>query len=136
MPHVSKKKLKQKTFLKINDLLLDSLFPSASHNAGKSILKDLLTKTERVMLAKRLTMIVLINKGYSPYRITKILKVSSSTVARMIDHSMITPKISKNSSQSIDNGNFWDKLEKFILLGLPPYVPHKRSDRWKFLDKY
>ena len=54
-------------------------------------LSDLLGKEERIMLAKRLGIIVLLIEGYSLYKIARILKVSSATA--------------KKIKLALDNGN-------------------------------
>ncbi len=47
------------------------------------MLEALLSATERVMLTKRLAIIVMLEREYSYYRISKTLKVSVSTVMRV-----------------------------------------------------
>lgn len=80
MTHVSKVHLERKTLERIRKNLLNILF---SKQGGKRILDVLLTPTERIMLAKRLALIVMIERGYSYYEIWKTLKVSTSTIKRM-----------------------------------------------------
>src|SRR3989338_8970598 len=115
MPHISKTKLKQKTFLKINTLLIDSLFSKSARGNGKNVLKSLLTKTEQVMLAKRLAVIVLLDRGYSLYRIAKSLKVSPSTVARIKESMSTKYSIFCKQNRGKRTNNFWSELEKFFV---------------------
>ena len=81
MPHVSKNKLAKETLGDLEDVFLKLIQDSGRYSRAK-IFRELLTKTERMMIAKRLGMILLINKGMSTYDISRILKVSPSTVAR------------------------------------------------------
>ena len=129
MPHISKTKLKQKTFLKINTLLIDSLFSKSAGGNGKNVLKSLLTKTERVMLAKRLAVIVLLDRSYSIYRIAKSLKVSPSTVARIKEDMTTKYGMLCKQTQGKRMNDFLNKLEKFFV-EMPPRVG---KGRWKFL---
>lgn len=83
MPHVSSHKLEPA----IKDKLFKQLglvFKTATEqkNLHKS-LGEILTKTEQIMIAKRLTSIYLLQQGYSKYRIAQILKMSGSTIARI-----------------------------------------------------
>jgi len=48
----------------------------------KKIFRELFTRTERIMIAKRLTLIFLISEGLPPYSISRVLKMSPSSVAR------------------------------------------------------
>jgi len=80
MPHVSRKKLDKKTqdkILKIFQLILAKLKKDKEVNDFVFLL---LTPTERVMLAKRLATIILINEGLSDYQISKMLNISNTTV--------------------------------------------------------
>lgn len=82
MPHVSRKKLNKKIYQKIGDEFILFILELKSSTDTKSFLTNLLTKTERVMLAKRLAVIGMLIKGYSFEAIQKTLEVSPSTVDR------------------------------------------------------
>ena len=122
MPHVSRKKLKKKVFIKIGEQLSDTIAKANSAQELKWIFKELVTPTERIMLAKRLAIILMLERGYSFDIIQKTLKVTPQTIVRFW-------KISKQSSykpilKEISAGkikrNFWQELEENILLGMPP----------------
>lgn len=81
MTNVSKIPLDNKTNKSIHKNLWSSV--SHKHQFGPEILESLLTKAERTMLAKRLAVILLLERESSYYRIMKVLKVSVSTVARI-----------------------------------------------------
>ena len=51
-------------------------------NKLKIFFDEFFTPTERLMLAKRLALIVMLDRGYSFIQIQKILKLSPTTVAR------------------------------------------------------
>lgn len=81
MPHVSNKKLDKKIVKE-----LDRHIFSIIHNAGSKtrvdIFRELLTKTEKMMIAKRIGVIFLLRKGSSPYQISNTLGISPSTAER------------------------------------------------------
>src|SRR3989344_9040776 len=77
MTHVSQRTLATNTSRRIKKNLINAL-------GGKDgvIIESLLTPTETTMLAKRLAMIVMLERKYSSYEIGKGLNVSISTVLR------------------------------------------------------
>lgn len=81
MPHISKHAVSEKTKVDLEKILV-SLLQHTDANSRKRIFREILTSTERLMLAKRLSIIFLIRKGLSIYIISKRLRVSPSTVAR------------------------------------------------------
>jgi uncharacterized protein YerC len=82
MPHVSQKKLKRKIFTRISTELISYILELESSAEAKSFLTELLTKTERIMIAKRLAVLIMLKKGYSFRVISATLHVSPSTVER------------------------------------------------------
>ena len=81
MPHVSKHKLKEKTERDIEDRLMLFL-NTTTLKTRKGIFDELFTKTERLMIAKRLAILFLVNDGLPTHTISERLRVSPSTVAR------------------------------------------------------
>jgi uncharacterized protein YerC len=80
MGQVSKYPISSEVYERIFDLFTETL---SSFNTKKDIAKfldDFLTPTEQVMLAKRYAIAFLLTKGYSYREISKILRVSISTI--------------------------------------------------------
>lgn len=121
MPHVSKRFLERKQFLQIHRELFKTI--TQLSRAGKTSLGlgELFTKTEKIMLAKRLAIVFMLDRNESIYAIGQILKVSPSTVARISvkyekgDYSELLKEIRAQNS-------FWGLLEKII----PPRVGRNR----------
>ena len=131
MPHVSKNRVKKKVFQEIYDSLIEAVFKSTDRDQSRKLLVELLTPTERVMLAKRLAMIAMLDRGYSFYRISRELKVSFSTVARFYKQ-VVSGKYSyltKLLTQSKETKINWGKI---LRGGLPPRVG---KGRWAALYK-
>jgi hypothetical protein len=70
---------------------LSSLLSHFDHTLSKlnesgmhTVLAELLGREERVMLAKRLTAIVLLYEGYSRYRVSRLLKLSETTTSTIL----------------------------------------------------
>lgn len=83
MPHVSRNKLDQKIEKQLTDTLDIVLTNLSKQDEVKGFLLSLLTPTERIMLAKRLTIIILLNEGFSESEIADTLHVTRVTVSRM-----------------------------------------------------
>ena len=76
--------------VKLSQEQLDGIFTQLNNILGKLssnetglFLSDLLGLEEKVMLAKRLAVVVMIQEGYSTYKISNTLKVSSATANKI-----------------------------------------------------
>ena len=83
MPHISNKKLEEIYFKKIYDQLISIFDTAGTYRKSDILLKEFLTETEKIMLAKRLAIICLLNEGVSKPYISQILLISPSTVDRI-----------------------------------------------------
>ncbi len=77
-----------------------------------SFLNGLLTKTEKIMLAKRLAIAFLLSKGYNYRDISDALKVSTSTVARIKEVIDKTEGSYEIFIKKLEKRNELKKLEK------------------------
>ena len=114
MPHISDKKLKDENFNKIYDQLIKVFDSSGTARKSDILLKEFLTETEKIMLAKRLAIVFMLYEGISNPYISHILLVSPSTVDRISlrYESEMYPhlkKIIKKNSRTI-----WDVFENMI----------------------
>ena len=132
MPHISKNKLSERAYLEIYNQLF-GILSVGNRRKTKSVLDNLFTKTERIMLAKRLAIILMSAHGESSYKIYETLKVSPSTVER------IGLKVERGEYNSLlrylktkGQYNFWSIIEK-IVFPLPARVG---ENRWRHLDSH
>lgn len=133
MPHVSKGKLNQKV-LKDLESYIRSVVAAPTNKQRASIFDELLTQTEKVMLAKRLGILFLLKKGFSLYKISKILKISSSTAERFrLEYEIGKYKhtISWIQRQTRE-GSFDDFMEKLVALAFTG----KTKSFKKFIEDY
>lgn len=132
MPHISSKKLEKEYLQKLYNEFSTALEKSAKKSRGKFFLNDFLTRTEKIMLAKRFAVIYLLSKDVPVTYIAEALCMSPATIFRM----SLKYDIGKYSSllKSIKNENkdIWKILEKILKAGLPPRAGR---GRWKFLYK-
>lgn len=132
MPHISSKKLKKEHLNKLYSEFGTALEKSAKKSWLKFFLNDFLTRTEKIMLAKRFAVICLLSQDVPASYIAEGLGMSPATVFRM----SLKYDIGKYSSllRTIKNENkdIWEILEKILRAGLPPIAGR---GRWKFLYK-
>lgn len=83
MPHVSKRKLDPKTTDKIFKKLVIILERAQSKQKFVAVLDEILTKTEKIMLAKRLAIAILLFGDTPQHRIADALLVSPTTVSKI-----------------------------------------------------
>lgn len=84
MPQVSKRHISKDLEQRIFSLLINCIKETKSQVETDSFLIDLFTPTERVMMAKRLAIAVLLLQGdYTQSEISAYLKVSTTTVAKV-----------------------------------------------------
>jgi TrpR-related protein YerC/YecD len=119
MSQVSKYPLKQKVFEKMFELLSKAIINSNNKEEVESLLDDLLTPTEKIMLAKRLAIAVLLTKGYFYKTIQEIIRVSTPTIAMVSLSLKYKGKGFKSFTSQIlkeeKSNEFWDKIEDLVL---------------------
>jgi len=121
MPHISSKPLSESTQNAIEKKLADSFAIIGKDKNMKFVLRELFTKTESIMLAKRLTIIYLVHEGKATLDICDTLQVSPSTVAR-VEVAYEAGKY-KNLSKLFRKlePKFWDIIE-MLMSAMPPIV--------------
>ncbi len=82
VPHISRIPVDNKTRNEILDTL-DFVFGKLNKEEARIFLFSLLSPTEKLMLAKRLAVIILLNQGTSESEISSALNVTRVTVSRM-----------------------------------------------------
>lgn len=83
MPHVSRKKLPDKVLRQILNSFLFVLTDIKDKKKMAEFLDAFLSKTEKIMLAKRLAIVFLLSEGAEETKISETLSVTQSTVSRI-----------------------------------------------------
>lgn len=134
MSQVSKYPLKQEVFEKMFELLSKAIINSTNKEEVESLLEDLLTPTEKIMLAKRLAIAVLLTKGYPYETIREIIHVSTPTIAMVSLSLKYKGRGFKAFASQIlkeeKNNEFWDKVEDLVLGALGSV---KGGKGWRYL---
>jgi len=80
MPQVSRRLVNQKTQNKIFTLFISGIALCNSRDSAASLVEDLLTPTEKIMLAKRFSIAYMLLNSYDYDSISQALKVSRPTI--------------------------------------------------------
>jgi len=133
MAFISKKPLKKEVQMQLNQQLVRAIVELRTVGGGKHFISELLTDTEQIMLAKRLMTIFMLAEDISQYRISKILNISSSTVARTAhlmdggDFNYLVRLCCKKKSRDV----LLKELEVIVRSGMPSMG----RSRWNWLDE-
>lgn len=130
MTHISKQPLPRAKVQKLATQFVSFLKGASS----AAIFSNFFTEAEQVMFIKRLAIILMLDYGYSKYRVAQTLKVSESTVKRQYvlyqaghyDH-----LVAKAKTKSFNKKEFWGVVEVLLRAGLPPMVG---KGRWQGLQ--
>jgi hypothetical protein len=130
MTHISKQNLDENVLNKLTDQLFRTIEKASDNNSLKYLGSELFTRTEKVMLAKRLALILLLDKGVPQHVIAEQLYMSPSTIAKT------ALKIDEGKYRAIRNisgkfrGDILDYIERFMLMGMPPRTGRGRWGKW------
>lgn len=140
MVYVSKKPLKQEILTKISEMLITHIADIQTKPKAEKFLNEILTESEKIMLAKRFAVVVMLSKRQSYTTIKKILKVTSQTISKInqrlengefdfVVSQLQKAKISTKTGKISEGFSIW--LDIMLGMRLPPVG----KGRWKFLDE-
>jgi len=97
----------------------------------EDFLHDFLSPVEKIMLAKRLSIAVLLHKGYRYGSIAQILRVTPPTIATVSLLLKYSGKGYKKVVEKIANEEkmnaFWEKIEDVLAK-----IPHAKGSDWSY----
>lgn len=97
-------------------------------------LEDFLSPVEKIMLSKRLSIAILLAKGYTYPSIANILRVTPSTIAMVSLRFKYSGKGYKRMVERIlsaeKRDNFWQKIEDVL-----SNIPHAKGSDWSYQRK-
>ncbi|MEK7129367.1 MAG: hypothetical protein AAB858_03375 [Patescibacteria group bacterium] len=131
MPHISKAKISQKTLSELDDQLV-SFLSETSIKTRQRIFRELFTKTERLMIGKRLSLLFLLSQDKSTLAISEALKMSPSTVARF--ELLVSNGVFKSTCVWLRQ----DKIRSTFIKILAPFfeLTFKRKSFSQMLDEH
>ena len=136
MVHVSKKELPASVAHSIDVQLVRVFTDTKTGSQTKNLLDEILGHEERTALAKRLAALIMLLQDISPYRISRLLFLSTSTVRRIEAqmHSGSYEYLVRFIQKQKDIESFWKTLDTVVHMGLPPYK-HGHWKRFSTLKK-
>lgn len=137
MTHVSKKRIKKTVATELADQFLTFLAAARTKSDARVFANELFSQTERVMLAKRLALVVLLVRGYSFMQIEEALGVTPQTISRIWQdikdgRYRKIARYAREYTRHFKKETAMDTFIRIIHMGMPPRVGR---DRWKMLDK-
>jgi len=85
MSQVSKNRLNDKVYEKIFSLFPKFLYRMTSRGKQSELIDSFFTRTEKIVLAKRIAIAFMLVKGYNYRQISSKIKVSTSTILKVAD---------------------------------------------------
>ena len=137
MPHVSQNPIDKNTLYKISEKLFKAIKHLKREKEAAQFLSDLLTKTERIMLAKRLAIIIMLDANYPFKVISNALRVSEATIRVMRDrfdrggggYNLVIGRLKREAMWR----EFFKSLEKILQPDFLP--PITGRGRWRHVKK-
>ncbi len=117
MPQVSKNKLEKDLKEELQSCFYKSFLNLETEKEAREFLDDLITPTEKIMLAKRMGITKLLKEEFRYRKISGVLKVSYATVGK------IKEKLRSNMTKTFNNKlkkKYWKRFVK-ISKALLPY---------------
>ena len=138
MTQISKYPLSKEIEERVYEVLMESIAAANSKTTVHNLLNDLLSPTERLMIAKRLSIALLLLKKYDQRLISRWLKVSLTTVSKV----SLALQSGRGGYQSVIGSilrkeelkEFLNKIDDAIAEMFPPRHrnwSHWRRERWE-----
>lgn len=132
MPHLSKKKLDNKLLVEVYNKFLINVLQRGRIKSRVDVFSELLTGTERVMLAKRFTLICMLGEGYTFEEIEEKLHLSPSTISRFW-RGIQTGKFVEivDLAKRLQKGKRTSEVFLDFIFGKMPSI---HGPRWRWMD--
>lgn len=137
MAQVSRYPIRKEIADRIFEIFLKTLVNIKNKEEAEQLVADLLSPTERIMLAKRLSIAFLLEKDYRYDEIKKLLRVSSPTISAV---NLARQYGSKGYRKLIDKISREESIDKFLretaakLVSIPA-TSAKGGEVWRYLKQ-
>ncbi len=116
----------------------DTFLSKLDYGATSTLLNELLGREERITLAKRLAVVILLHEGVSEYTSAKVLKLSPTTTGRIaedMERGTYKKTIALLQKDKRDYVSLLDTIDSILHLG--GLLPHRIGlERYRSLNKY
>lgn len=136
MTHISRKKIKKEVANELADQFLTFLSLARTKQDARVLARELLSQTERVMLAKRLAVVILLVRGYSFMQIEEALGVTRQTTVRLWRETKAGGyekiiRYARKHTRHFKKESIMDTFIRIIHIGMSP----RAGKRWQTLDR-
>lgn len=123
MIYVSKARLRKDVFQRISKQFYIAILDLKNTKSGARYLSELLTESEQLLLAKRLAVILMLDKNISWTHIQRTLDISRTTIARVQRQRRAGkfPTIATVLCTKKKRDAFWMDIEILLRAGMPAY---------------
>lgn len=133
MTQISRIPLRKEIEKRLMEVFLDTMAMVQTANQAQKLFDDWLSPTEKVMLAKRLSIALLLEKQYDQRSIAKLLNVGLETVSKVNrqlrsgvgGYEMIVSAFLKQEKSEA----FWEKIDDVLADLFPPR--HRNWSTWR-----
>jgi hypothetical protein len=122
MPHVSRKSLSDTAKRRIQNILLEEFVRINNKDEMAELFRKLLTESEKIMLPKRLTAFVMIDKGIPDAKISESLLLTPETVMRYRLKYLSSKEKSEPIVKIVKDIGFKEEMKKLLKEILRGYV--------------
>lgn len=134
MAQISRYPIHRDVEKRIEEIFQKSISSLKAPEDIEDFLKDFLSPVEKIMLSKRLSIAVLLAKGYTYSSIKKILRVTNSTIANVSLSLKYSGKGYKKIVQKIlseeKKDEFWQKINDVLIK-----IPTSKGNDWSYQQK-
>jgi uncharacterized protein YerC len=136
MTQISKYPISDDIYQRIVEILSEAIAGLSSKSQVSLFFKEFFSPSERIMLGKRLSIGFLLAKGYKYREISKILRVSTTTIttyAMLYKYEDSYRKVVKKILKDEEVAKFWEDIGEKITLLLAK--PGSKSGSWVYLKE-
>jgi uncharacterized protein YerC len=134
MTQVSKYPIHKDVEKRMFEILRETIAHLKTSEEIEDFLHDFLSPVEKIMLVKRLSIAVLLHKGYRYESIAHVLRVTPPTIATVSLLLRYSGKGYRRAVEKIASGEkmnaFWEKIEDVLAK-----IPHAKGSDWSYQKK-
>jgi uncharacterized protein YerC len=131
MTQLSKRPISKNLENRMYEILWSSITKLNRKENASDFLDDILTTTERLMIAKRLGTALLLSRGWDHDAISRYLKVSTSTIAILKGKLISSGKGYREAIAQIEKDQKWEQMKLDLSQALEEILASRVSANWK-----
>lgn len=131
MPQISRKPLSKELMNRINELLWEAFAKLRGKEDAATFIQDIFTTTEKVMIAKRLAIALLLARGWDQEAISSYLKVSTGTVQTIKRNLNSQSQGYRKVINQIEESGEWEQMKLDLAQAFEEILAGRVGVNWK-----